>query len=98
MSIISRNSLKASFVSGTAATQTKFDDLFDSMFNKNDDSLLEGPVGMTGIKGLWLDETSGAPTGATSIGSTGQVVLDGPDVYICNATDSWIKITGATSF
>jgi hypothetical protein len=52
MSIKNRNTLKAEFVSGTAATSSKFDDIFDSHFNKYEDSVLAGPLGLTGTNGL----------------------------------------------
>jgi hypothetical protein len=59
MSIKNRNTLKAEFVSGTAATSSKFDDIFDSHFNKYEDSVLAGPLGLTGTNGLV------GPAGAT---------------------------------
>jgi hypothetical protein len=74
MSIISRNSLKSKFVSGTAATQSKFDDLFDSSYNKTDDSILLGPVGITGLYGAL------GPTGGTfnsMIGPSGATFYEG---------------------
>ena len=52
MAIKNRTQLKSNFVSGTAATASKFDDIFDSHFNKYDDSVLAGPVGLTGTNGL----------------------------------------------
>lgn len=52
MAIKNRTQLKSEFVSGTAATASKFEDLFDSHFNKYEDSVLNGPVGMTGTNGL----------------------------------------------
>jgi|688.fasta_scaffold912711_1 hypothetical protein len=52
MSIKSRNSLKIDFAAGTAATSNKFEDLIDSTLNKNEDSLLNGPIGLTGTNGL----------------------------------------------
>lgn len=52
MSIKNRNTLKSEFVSGTAATSSKFDDIFDSHFNKYEDSVLAGPLGLTGTNGL----------------------------------------------
>ena len=52
MSIKTRNTLKSEFVSGTAATQSKFEDIFDSQYNKAEDSVLIGPVGLTGTNGL----------------------------------------------
>lgn len=52
MSIKTRNLLKNDFASGTAATQNKFEDLIDSTLNKNEDSVLMGPIGLTGTNGL----------------------------------------------
>lgn len=52
MAIQNRTQLKSNFVSGTAATASKFDDIFDSHFNKYDDSVLAGPIGQTGTNGL----------------------------------------------
>lgn len=108
MAIKTRNTLKGEFISGTAATQAKFDDIFDSHYNKGEDSLLLGPVGVTGQKGLlgpegttsytglWLDLNSSAPGGSGSTGATGQVILSGSNVYIHNGA-LWFKISGATS-
>ena len=67
MSIASRNTLKTGFVAGTAATATKFADLIDSAFNRNDDSLELGPTGMTGATG----SVSGLRTRSISTMSTG---------------------------
>ena len=52
MAIKNRTQLKGQFVAGTAATASKFDDLFDSHFNKFEDSVLAGPEGLTGTNGL----------------------------------------------
>lgn len=133
MSIISRNSLKAEFVSGTAATQSKFEDVFDSHYNRYEDSVLLGPVGVTGqygllgptgpttfngllgpegatfyngllgpagstsYTGLWIS-TGATPSGPTASGSTGNVIFDNQYMYICTQTNTWLRITGATSF
>lgn len=59
MSIKNRSTLKSQFVAGTAATSAKFDDVFDSHFNKAEDSVLAGPAGVTGSNGLL------GPAGAT---------------------------------
>jgi len=102
MSIKSRNDLKLEFVSGTAATQDKFADVFDSHFNKESDSVLEGPLGMTGTKGLWLDSTSAAPSGPSANGEQGQIIYEsGPSasyLYICIATNSWIRVLAEDTF
>ena len=100
MSIISRNALKAEFISGTAATQQKFEDVFDSSYNKNDDSVLIGPVGMTGTLGLWFSSAT-APGSSSSSGLTGQTILgsSGPTayMYVHNGTQ-WFKFEGSASF
>jgi hypothetical protein len=106
MSIKSRNQLKTQFVSGTAATQDKFNDVFDSSYNRNDDFLLQGPLGQTGANGLvgptgathytglWIDTlASTGPTGATAPGATGQVIFEGSSMYICTGLDTWTKFT-----
>jgi hypothetical protein len=134
MAIKNRTQLKSEFVSGTAATASKFEDLFDSHFNKYDDSVLAGPVGLTGTNGLvgpsgatfyngligpsgstfykgllgpvgsthftglWLDSNTVAPTGSTNAGTTGQVIVSGTNVYICNTVNNWVKLVGSTSF
>ena len=133
MAIKNRTQLKSNFVSGTAATASKFDDIFDSHFNRYDDSVLAGPIGQTGTNGLvgpsgstfynglvgptgdtfykgllgpigsthytglWFDPNTPAPIAATAAGSTGQVVISGTSLYICQSLNSWIKIT-TTSF
>jgi len=74
MSIISRNALKAEFISGTAATADKFADVFDSHYNRNDDSILAGPSGITGTWGMQ------GPTGGTGqglLGPTGATFYQG---------------------
>ena len=85
MSIKSRNTLKSEFVAGTAATADKFADIFDSHFNKYEDSVLAGPVGLTGTNGLI------GPDGATFFNG-----LLGPD----GATffNGLIGPDGATSY
>ena len=95
MSVKSRNSLKAEFVAGTAANSDKFNDIMDSHYNVYEDSVLLGPSGMTGqygilgpegptvYLGLWLDQTGATPSGSTATGATGQVIIDGTDLYIC---------------
>jgi hypothetical protein len=134
MAIKNRTQLKAEFVSGTAATAAKFEDIFDSHFNKYEDSVLAGPIGETGTNGLvgpsgstfyngllgpegatfykgllgpegatyfiglWLDTVSSGPSGSTSSGSTGQVIIADEFVYICRSENNWIRITGSTSF
>jgi hypothetical protein len=100
MSILSRSALKAEFVSGTAATQQKFEDIFDSSYNKNDESVLMGPVGMTGTLGLWYSDDA-APVSSGATGLTGQTILgsSGPTayMYVHNGTQ-WFKFEGSSSF
>lgn len=74
MSIKSRINLKNEFVSGTAATQTKFEDLIESTYNTNDDSVLIGPMGLTGTNGLV------GPAGSTHY--NGLIGPDGATHYI----------------
>ena len=106
MSIKSRINLKNEFVSGTAATQQKFEDIFDSSYNMNDDSVLVGPIGQTGTNGLvgpagathytglWIDSTgTSGPSGASASGATGQVIIDGGIMYICTVLNNWVKFT-----
>lgn len=104
MSITSRNTLKTGFASGTAATSSKFGDLIDSAFNRNDDSLVLGPTGMTGVYGL-LGPTGGTYmgmyvcpfyagfTGASGI--TGQTVFEGYNMYVFSGTN-WVKFGGTS--
>lgn len=75
MSITSRNNLKTEFISGTAATQAKFNDLIDSSYNTSDDSILIGPLGMTGSNGLV------GPSGATSYNGLIGPGIPGNQVY-----------------
>lgn len=92
MSIISRNALKAEFISGTAATADKFADVFDSHYNRNDDSILAGPIGLTGTKGLWYGTIGATPTTLSATGSTGQFATDGNFAYFCYAQNQWIAL------
>jgi hypothetical protein len=84
MSSKSRINLKTEFVSGTAATQTKFENLIDSSYNTNEDSVLMGPIGLTGTKGLV------GPTGTTSY--NGVKGPDGATHYL----GLWLDQSGAT--
>ena len=65
MSVINRTSLKAEFATGNRATSSYFEDLIDSAFNKAEDSVILGPVGITGKSGLI------GPTGSTHNGLIG---------------------------
>ena len=92
----SRNTLKSEFVSGTAATQSKFEDIFDSHFNVYEDSVLLGPTGVTGTNGLI------GPEGATHYngmlgpdGATHYHGLVGPSVTYENGL---VGPSGATHY
>jgi hypothetical protein len=74
MSNKSRINLKNEFTSGTPASEEKFVDLIDSSYNVNDDSVLMGPIGITGSNGLV------GPAGATHY--NGLIGPDGATHYI----------------
>ena len=100
MSSLNRNSLKAEFVAGTAATAAKFEDLIDSSYNTAEDSLLLGPLGSTGTYGIYLSDSSVAPTSG-SAGSTGELRLisTGSTAYAyLHEGTQWFRFEGATSF
>ena len=84
MSSKSRINLKTEFVSGTAATQSKFEDLIDSAINLYEDSVLLGPIGSTGTRGLV------GPAGVTSY--NGVKGPDGATHYL----GLWLDLNGAT--
>ena len=96
MSSKSRINLKTEFVSGTAATQTKFENLIDSSYNTNEDSVLLGPVGLTGTRGLV------GPTGVTSynglIGPSGSAFNNGllGPTGATHYLGLWLDLSGAT--
>jgi hypothetical protein len=96
MSSKSRINLKTEFVSGTAATQTKFENLIDSAYNTNEDSVLMGPIGLTGTKGLV------GPTGTTSynglIGPSGSAFNNGllGPTGATHYLGLWLDQSGAT--
>lgn len=92
MSILSRNALKAEFISGTAATSDKFANVFDSTFNLNDDSLLIGPTGITGSYGLWFNIIGATPISLSSTGSTGQIAASSEGFWVCIEQDSWVFV------
>jgi len=73
MSIKTRTQLVAQTQTGQPATASKFEDMIDSAYNKAEDSILAGPLGMTGTVGLWISAT--APTAYNSAGVTGQVAF-----------------------
>ncbi len=88
MSIKGRTDLKSEFENGKRATAEKFEDLIDSSFNQYEDSLLLGPIGITGKRGLLgpdgLTSFNGliGPVGATHyIGlwlDSGATTVNGP--------------------
>jgi hypothetical protein len=84
MSSQSRINLKTAFASGTAATQSKFEDLIDSSYNTTNDSVLMGPIGLTGTRGLV------GPTGVTSY--NGVKGPDGATHYL----GLWLDLSGST--
>ena len=84
MSSKSRINLKTAFVSGTAATQSKFEDLIDSSYNTYQDSVLLGPSGQTGTNGLV------GPAGVTSY--NGVKGPDGATHYL----GLWLDLSGST--
>lgn len=84
MSSQSRINLKTAFASGTAATQSKFEDLIDSSYNTTNDSVLMGPIGLTGTRGLV------GPTGVTSY--NGVKGPDGATHYL----GLWLDQSGST--
>ena len=109
--IITSNELKAEFSNGNQATEESFGNLIDSMYIKSEDSLLLGPLGLTGNYGL-LGPSGGthiglylsgstAPTGYTASGSTGQVIISITGgtgyVYLHNG-NQWLKIEASASF
>lgn len=73
MSIKTRTQLVAQTATGQQASASKFEDIIDSAYNRAGDSILVGPLGMTGTKGFWISAT--APIGYTSAGTTGQVAF-----------------------
>jgi len=103
MSQKSKLSLKSEFVSGTAATSAKFEDLIDSAYNKVDDSILYGPLGTTGKYGL-LGPTGGTYNGLIGpagtafnnglIGPAGTDFFSG--LYLGNSTPTGPTSSGAT--
>jgi hypothetical protein len=94
MSSKSRINLKTAFASGTAATQSKFEDLIDSSYNTTNDSVLMGPIGLTGTMGLI------GPTGSTSynglLGPTGATHYLGLWLDLSGATPGSSAATGST--
>jgi hypothetical protein len=65
MSVKNRNTLKSAFSNGLMATEENFEDLIDSPYSRAEDSVLMGPVGITGTFGLI------GPTGGTYNGLIG---------------------------
>jgi hypothetical protein len=96
MSSKSRINLKTAFASGTAATQSKFEDLIDSSFNTYQDSVLLGPSGQTGTNGLV------GPVGVTSynglIGPSGSAFNNGllGPTGATHYLGLWLDLSGAT--
>jgi len=59
------NQLKSLFSTGNQATEDLFEDLIDSYYGKAEDSILIGPLGLTGTYGLI------GPSGGTYLGLLG---------------------------
>jgi hypothetical protein len=59
------NQLKSLFSTGNQATEDSFEDLIDSYYGKAEDSILIGPLGLTGTYGLI------GPSGGTYLGLLG---------------------------
>lgn len=92
-----RSALQSMFVSGTAATEQKFEDLLDSFHSVRDDSVIMGPSGVTGLSGMFIISGASAPTSWDgSTGSTGQVAWDGTTLMVHNG-EYWNAYTGSTS-
>lgn len=101
MSIKTRTQLTAQTATGQPATAAKFEDMIDSAYNKADDSILAGPLGITGSIGLWISAT--APTAFNSSGVTGQVAFGitgaGATSYLYVHTGSrWVRSIVETTF
>jgi hypothetical protein len=106
------NALKSLFSIGEQATEDSFTDLIDSSYNKSEDSLLLGPLGLTGRYGL-LGPTGGThlglylsakvgPLSPSSSGATGEVVVyeDGGNnayFYVHNGSQ-WYRFDGLIDF
>ena len=101
MSIKTRTQLVAQTATGQPASASKFEDMIDSAYNKAEDSILAGPLGMTGTIGLWISAT--APTASTSAGVTGQIAFGitgaGATSYLYAYTGTqWIRSSIETIF
>ena len=112
MSVINRNSLKAEFQEGSMATEAYFADFIDSTYNRAEDSVLMGPLGMTGKYGL-LGPTGGTtigmyivnatqPASSSAAGSTGEVIIKhvgttGAYMYVHTGTQ-WYRFEGLRTF
>jgi hypothetical protein len=96
-----RTQLTTQFGTGQQASASKFEDLIDSAYNRSEDSVLAGPLGVTGTLGLWISAT--APSGPVSSGSTGQTVVSigvsGATSYMYVHTGSqWVRSQVETTF
>lgn len=82
MSTITRTELIDSFTSGSTVSYLK---LTEETFRNLSDTvmIIEGPT---------------APTGPTAPGTANTIVVNGPTAYLCYADDTWMAITGVTSF
>jgi hypothetical protein len=102
MSIKTRTQLVAQTATGQQASASKFEDMIDSAYNKAEDSILAGPIGLTGSIGLWVSAT--APTSKNSSGSTGQIAFGltgatGATSYMFVHTGSqWVRSQVETTF
>lgn len=84
MAIKSISDLKTEFSTGNRATSDSFGDLIDSSFNKYEESVLLGPIGLTGKYGLR------GPTGATYFGSYISSTSISPSVPVSSGATGYI--------
>jgi hypothetical protein len=87
-----RQDLKLGFTGGTMATATKFSNLIDSFYNKEDDGVVLSPEGTTGAQGLWFYNIGATPGGLSEPGKTGQFAIDANGAWVCIGNNFWIQI------
>lgn len=74
MTAYTRNELKANFISGTAMTEDKLNDLINSVFVIAEDPIVNGPTGYSLVYGL-IGPTGGTHNGI--LGPSGATFYDG---------------------
>lgn len=98
MTAMSRAALKGKFNTGDQPTETDFGDVIDSVPNTVDDGTTGTGSYVRGTSPT-LDKpilTEDTPASASATGTKGMIAFDASYVYVCVATDTWVRAALST--